>query len=124
MTIFIFGNPDLPIDSLPIRILPKLQKAFPKIQFIAKDPHDDWEMPKELIMIDTVLGIKKVKIFSKLNCFAPPPRFSLHDFDLISQLRFLKKLKRLPKKFKIIGLPVMISEKEALKAITVIINTL
>ena len=38
MKIFVFGNPDLAGDNMALRILPKLQKKFPLIQFIHKDP--------------------------------------------------------------------------------------
>lgn len=43
MIIFVFGSPDLKIDSLPLRILPKLQEHFPNIKFIVKDPNEEWE---------------------------------------------------------------------------------
>ena len=44
MKIFVFGNPDLAGDNIALRILPKLQKKFPLIQFIHKDPLENWTL--------------------------------------------------------------------------------
>lgn len=127
MTIFIFGNPDLSFDSLPLRILPELKKRFPEIKFEFKDPNEEWEMPacagrpEELILIDTVFGIKQARVFDDLKHFENSPRVSLHDFDLITHLHHLRKLGKL-KKIKIIGIPPTISEKEALEQVSTILR--
>lgn len=115
MKVFIFGNPDLHSDSLPLRILPQLKKIYPCISFEVKDPNENWEVIENSVVIDTVTNLKKVKLFSDLEHFSNPPRISLHDFDVISHLRYLKKIGRLGQ-IKIIGLPPMISEKNALDA--------
>lgn len=122
MKVFIFGNPDLQFDSLPIKILPELKKRFAKIDFEIKDPNEEWEAPKNLIIIDTVLGINKPMVFKSLKNFSAPPRVSLHDFDAYANLKYLQKLGKI-KKIKIIGLPALslsngppiISEKKALE---------
>jgi len=101
-TVFVFGNPDLPEDSLPLRLLPKLKKQFPGINFELKDPNEEWEAPEELCVLDTVLGISQLTIFDNLEAFSNPPRFSLHDFDAISYLKYLQKLGKL-KKMKLHG---------------------
>lgn len=123
MTIFVFGNPDLPEDSLPLRLLPRLKELFPEIDFQIKDPNEDWDIPEEMVVIDTVSGIKTVTVFDDLSVFENAPRISLHDFDLGSYLKYLAKLGKL-KKIKIIGVPAsppggppMISEKQALEQI-------
>ncbi len=67
MKIFIFGNPELKNDSLPLEILPDLKKRFPKIFFEEKDSNEDWDMPENVLIIDTVVGIKKIKIAKTLN---------------------------------------------------------
>jgi hypothetical protein len=41
--IFIFGNEDLEMDSLPLRILPMLRQRFPEIDFVTTDPNEDIE---------------------------------------------------------------------------------
>lgn len=121
MKAYIFGNPDLAFDSLPIHLLPKLKKRFPEITFEIKDPNEELEIPEELIIIDTVLGINRTRVFNDLKHFANSPHVSLHDFDLISQLKYLEKLGKL-KKIKIIGLPSNISEKKALNEISTILR--
>ena len=122
-TIFVFGNPDLPQDSLPLRILSELEKKFPQIKFEVKDPNEEWEVPEELIVVDTALGLKEITVFDSLEKFATAPRVSMHDFDALTNLRFLQKLGRL-KKVKIIGLPPEMSESEAIQVINEIISKL
>ena len=120
MTIFIFGNPDLASDALTLRILPELKKRFPHIIFEVKDPQEEWDIPEELVMIDTIVGIEKVSIVTDIKKLIPPPTISLHDFDVASYLHYCKKLGKL-KKIKIIGIPPTILETEALPAVEEII---
>jgi len=114
MKIFVFGNPDLDFDSLPLKILPELKKQLSKIDFETKDPNEEWDVPEEFIVIDTVLGIDTPVIFENLENFSAAPRISMHDFDAFTNLKYLKKLGKI-KKIKIIGLPPIISEKKALE---------
>ena len=133
MKIFVFGNPDLAGDNIALRILPKLQKKFPLIQFIHKDPLENWtldngepsgrrlndrqicdqESEKEkIVIIDAVKGISKVTMFDGLENFtAAHKRMTMHDFDLYDELALLQKLKKLPK-VAIIGIPWGESEKD------------
>ena len=117
MTIYIFGNPDLSFDSFPLRLLPELRRRFPKIEFKILDPNEEWEIPENLIIIDTVIGLKKPQIFTNLDQFDQTPHISLHDFDALSNLRYLKKLGQL-KKITIIGLPSKISQKDAMASLS------
>jgi hypothetical protein len=120
-TIFIFGNQELEMDSLPLRILPELRRAFSSIHFEIKDPNEEWGVPEKLIIIDTVVGIKKVKIFEDLDSFDSAPRMTMHDFDALANLRYLKKLGKL-KEVKVIGVPSDMSESEALESVRIIIK--
>lgn len=134
MIIFVFGNQDFPQDSLPLRILPKLKKVFPKIEFRVQDPNEEWDVPEELIIIDTILDIKEITLFDNLDYFAKSPNISLHDFDALSNLLYLQKLgkignpvrsktpqtsadsaspNRTSNGIKIIGLPPTMSEEKA-----------
>ncbi len=113
-TVFVFGNQDLAADSLPLRILPDLQKSFPDILFTVKDPNEEWEITDPFIMIDTIIGIDQVTVFNGLENFIPPPAISVHDFDIMANLRYLQKLGKL-KTIKIVGIPPTISEKKALQ---------
>lgn len=114
MIVFVFGNQDLDIDNMPLRIAPKLKKFFPDIQFEIKDPNEEWPIPENLIVLDTVVGINEVKIFDNLDEFSAAPRVGMHDFDALANLKFLQKLGKI-KKIKIIGLPPGIDEKEVFK---------
>ena len=131
MKIFVFGNPDLAGDNMALRILPKLQKKFPLIQFIHKDPLENWTLDngelsgrrlndrqicdqkpekEKIIIIDTVKGISKVTVFDGLENFtAAHKRMTMHDFDLYDELALLQKLKKLPK-VAIIGIPWGVAE--------------
>lgn len=122
-TIFVFGNQDISQDALPLRILEGLKKLFPDAQFKTLDPNEEWEAPEELTIIDTVIGINRVKIFSDIDQFFNPPRISPHDFDVASHLKYLKKLGKI-KKIKIIGIPPTISEEEAIKEIGAILRSI
>lgn len=112
MEVWIFGNPDLPQDSLPVRLLPRLAKEYPNINFIIQDPLEEWPTKDELVIIDTVMGLEQVRIFTSLDDFGSTPLVSMHDFDLKIELAFRAKLGKLPP-FVIIGLPPQLSETAA-----------
>jgi len=115
-TIYIFGNPDLEMDSLPVKLIPELEKLYPQFTFILKDPNEEWDIPEEMIIIDTAVGLDNVTVFDDLESFTNTPNLSMHDFDALANLRYLKKLGRL-KKIKIIGIPPEIDPKKALEMI-------
>lgn len=121
LKIFVFGNEDLKEDNLPIRILPELQKKFPSIQFEMKDPNEEWDIPDELIVLDTTIGINEIKIFYDLDKFSKTPRVGMHDFDALTNLRYLQKLGKI-KKIKIIGVPPDMKEHEAVQKISEILE--
>jgi len=122
-SVFVFGNPELKADSLPLKLVPELVRAFPEISFEIKDPNEEWAVPAEMIVIDTIVGPKKVTMFDNLDAFESAPRLTMHDFDALSNLRYLKKLGKL-KKIKIIGVPPEISQKKALEAVGKILRGL
>ncbi|MEK7200893.1 MAG: hypothetical protein AAB672_02075 [Patescibacteria group bacterium] len=122
--VFIFGNIDLKNDSLPLRIIPKLQEKFPDIEFEIRDPNEEWVVPlpklndvEGITVLDTVIGIKDITIFDSLEKFALAPRVSMHDFDFLTNLQYLTKLGKI-KKIKIIGLPPDMEENEAIKKVS------
>lgn len=117
MEVWLFGNPDLEMDATPIALCDALRKKFPNILFEIKDPLDEWNMPDELLIIDTVVGIPSVRIFTSLDDFQHNARVTMHDFDLGMQLTFLKKLNKLPP-IRIIGVPPTLNKGEALSQIT------
>jgi hypothetical protein len=116
MRIFVFGNEDLEMDSLPLRLVPELRKQFPEHDFLVHDPNEEWDTCEPFWVIDTVVGLKEPRVFDSIDVFVTQPNLSMHDFDALTNLRFLKKLGKLPE-IKIIGLPVGILETTALQYI-------
>ena len=121
MNIYIFGNIDLPNDSLPLLILPELEEMFPDIHFEIKDPNEEWDVLDDITIIDTVVGIKDVTIFENLEKFSSAPRVGAHDFDALTNLRFLQKLGKI-KNVKIIGVPPDMEESEAIRKVSELIK--
>ena len=104
MTVFVFGNADLVADSLPLKLLPKLRKKFPNIDFQVRDPNEEWGDVENITIIDTVIGIENITVFDNLKVFVRAPRMTTHDFDAYTNLLMLEKLGKI-KKIKIIGVP-------------------
>ncbi len=121
--IYIFGNPDLEIDSLPIKLLPALRKQFPQITFTTLDPNEEWEVDKDMLIIDTVVGINEITVFDSLSAFMKVPRMTCHDFDAYSNLMFMQKLKKI-NSTTIIGLPPSIPVDIALKKLSKVIKSI
>jgi len=118
-TIYILGNPSVEQDSLPVKLLPKLQSSLPQFSFQHLDPTENLPEQKHLILIDTILGIKEVKILTEtdLEKIQPSPNYSLHDFDLSLSLKLMKKLNKI-NKVTIIGIPENGNEEKILNQIT------
>ncbi len=113
-TIHIFGNPLLDFDNLPLKLAPKLKKLFPEINFVITDPNENIKpVNKELIIIDTVEGAKKVTLIDDLEKIQTEKIYSLHDFDLALNLKLLQKIGKL-EKVKIFGIPMEGNKKEIL----------
>ena len=119
--IFIFGNEDLQDDSMPLRILPKLVEKFSEIEFETVDPNEDWEVPENVMVIDTAVGIKDVTVFDSLDKFSAPSRVGMHDFDALTNLRLLWKLGKI-KKIKIIAVPAEMGKSEVVEKISEILE--
>ena len=73
-----------------------------------------------MTILDTVLGIDAVSVFSDLDVFSRPPRLSLHDFDALANMLYLKKLGKIGK-INIIGIPPAISEEGALEGVSALL---
>lgn len=123
-TIYIFGNPLLPFDNLPIKLASKLKKRFPEINFIIQDPNENLRPEKkELTIIDTVLGLKEVTVFNDLNKIQLDKIYSAHDLDLGLNLKLLQKIGEL-KKITIFGVPQNINGQIAFKQLSKLISNL
>jgi len=120
--ILVCGNALVKEDSLPLRLLPLLKKEFPDIGFKEFDAVEELEDEGEyLLILDTVVGIKHVKVFEDIDSFSDSPRFSLHDFDLLSYLKLLKKVGKV-RKVRIIGVPAEDGEHAAFDEISLILR--
>ena len=110
--IYVFGNPLVKEDSLPLKLIDKLREEFPNIEFEEFDTVEDLELKKELNIIDSVKGIKKVELIEDLEKIITDKIYSIHDFYLGYNLKLLKKIKMI-EKVRILGIPVKIDESEA-----------
>jgi hypothetical protein len=105
MKVYVFGNPDVNIDSVAIKAASCLKNKIPQVNFVFVTPNTDLSFSgSHPVILDTVSGIKKVTVINDLDSFVLPPRSTVHDFDLGFQLKYLKKLGKL-NKITIIGLP-------------------
>lgn len=106
MTIYIFGNPIEPSDSLPVQLIPILKKEFPDITFIHADPTENWwQGEKEIVILDTVKGIDKVTLLKDLDAFQKQSMITPHDYDVYVDLMLMKKIREITS-VTIIGIPV------------------
>ena len=126
MKIYVFGNPLVKEDGLPIKILPALKKSFPKIEFIAADPNENFPAKgeKNIIILDTVKGLNKPRLlgFGELENIANTP-VSPHDYDLMFHLQILQKLRKIDK-IKIIGIPFRYNKNSLVNWLTNVIPDL
>lgn len=124
-TIFYSGNIILGCDNKPNLLIPSLKKKFPELNFLHYDPTE--ELPEsfsgKLILIDTVVGISEVTIFHNLNNFSPSPSVTLHDYDIILNLKLMIKLKKI-KEVIIIGIPQKGTLKNLLNQTEMILKTI
>jgi len=122
MKIYIFGNPLLPNDSLPIKWKGRLRKAFPGIIFELADPNENFPRigERNLTILDTVIGIKE-PIVLDLDDFQKNKNSPVtpHDYDLLFHLLLLKKLKKIDSA-KIIGLPNIETEDIFVKLVSIL----
>lgn len=112
-TIYCFGNPKLPTDSLALELAQELE--IPGVEFIAcLSPEELCEHnAKELWIMDVARGINKVTLLSDISKLKTAKLVSLHDFDLAYFLKLMEKMGELPE-VKIIALP-MKGEKKTIK---------
>jgi len=127
MKVSVFGNPDVKIDSLVVKMVPRLKKKFPKIEFRVEDPGEglrppsDKDRPCQWVILDVAKGVDKVRVFEDLDKLVTEKRVSLHDYDVSMELKLLKRIGKV-KKLKIVSVPMEMSKRKALKEITRILE--
>jgi len=104
MTVYVFGNPDTPLDNLAI----KVAKNIKSVDFVFVSPNEDlpFSGQKHVVIMDTVQGIGEVTLFTEkdLDKIVTSHSATAHDYDLGFQLKYLKKLGQLSQ-FSLIALP-------------------
>ena len=120
--VLIFGNLILKQDSVPLKLLGRLQNEFPKIKFIEFDPNDDLEKEgRQLNIIDCVQSIKKVTLITEIDKVVTSKIYSMHDFDLGYSLKLLKKFNYLDN-VRIFGVPMNMGEDKAFNELVPLIR--
>jgi hypothetical protein len=104
MTIYLVGNSAVKSDSSPLKLKSHIIKAFPKISVIECDPAESFIPEEGSIIIDTVKGLPKPRIFDNLAEFESDCQVSVHDYGLFFHLKLLMKLGK-TRNVTILGLP-------------------
>jgi Ni,Fe-hydrogenase maturation factor len=107
MKVYVFGNQDDSKDKIALEIASKIEGE--NIEFIKINPNQDLPFinEKQVIILDTVEGIKDVTLISDkdLDKLILSKSLTVHDFDLGFQLKYLKKLGKIGEII-IIGIPM------------------
>ena len=120
--ILLFGNPMLKEDSLPLKLMPRLIKKLPQVEFKEFDPNDNLENEgRSLNIIDCVQKIKKVTLITEIDRIETSKIYTMHDFDLGYNLKLLKKMDYLDE-VRIFGVPMRMKEDEAFKQLVKLIS--
>lgn len=109
-------------DSVPLKLLGRLGRRFPKVEFIEFDPNDNLENEgRDLNIIDCVKGIRKVTLITDIDKVVTERIYSMHDFDLGYSLKLLKKFGYLDS-VKIFGVPMRMKEDKAFEQLEAMIS--
>jgi Ni,Fe-hydrogenase maturation factor len=111
-TIYVFGNPLVKEDSLALKLLGRLRRKFPDLDFKEFDTTEDLEPEMEISIIDAVKGIKEIELIDDVDRIASDKIYSMHDFDLGYNLKLMKEMGMI-KKVKIFGIPIGIAKEKA-----------
>lgn len=110
-------------DSLPLKIIPELKKIFPKIEFLEFDVVEDLQdKGKNLVIIDSAEGIKKVCLITDFDALETAPITTMHDFDLAYTLKLMKKTGMI-KTAKIFCIPTTMQKEKAIKQLVPLIKS-
>lgn len=124
-TVFLFGNPDLPFDAVPVELFVPLSETFPHLRFQVVDPNE-LDLPEdgnELVLIDTIEGLSKPRFVTIDEIAALKTRVTAHDFDLASYLLLAKKVHK-NIGIRIIGIPMSYTKEQTLLEITPLLSSL
>ena len=124
-TVYLFGNPDLPYDAVPVELFGPLARKFPDMNFRVVDPNE-LDLPTEdedVIIIDTVEGLAAPRFISIDEIAQLKARVTAHDFDLGSFLLLAQKMNK-NIAIQIIGIPMSYDAGRALDEIKPLLSSL
>ena len=108
MKVYVFGTKDVPGDAMAIEVAEEVEGAVDGVSFVFVGPNEDVPFADEarVVILDVVHGMREVALISgdDIDRFTPPPRTTVHDFDLAFQLKYLKKIGRLGEVY-VVGIP-------------------
>ncbi|MDD5147832.1 MAG: hypothetical protein PHH08_00025 [Candidatus ainarchaeum sp.] len=120
--VFVFGNRLLEGDSIALKAAEELKnkRQSGKFEFEEIESLNDLEeIPDELVILDCAEGIEKIRVFADLKFLREKKNFSLHDFDLGTELLLFEKIGKLRgKKIRIIAVPQGMPLEEAVKGVS------
>ena len=123
MKVSVFGNPDVKIDSLVVKLVPKLQKKFSELEIRVEDPSEGLKPPEKgmWVILDVAKGVDRIRVFEDLDKLVTEKWVSLHDYDVSMELKLLKRIGKV-KEIKIVAVPMEMDKKKALEEITKILE--
>jgi Ni,Fe-hydrogenase maturation factor len=108
MNVYVFGNEYVAEDIRAIEVARELQNTVEGVSFVFVGPNEEVPFADEprVVILDTIQGIQDVALVEgdEFDGLLLSPRGSVHDFDLVFQLRYLKKLGKLGT-VTVIGIP-------------------
>ena len=112
MKISVLGNPDLKEDNAAIKLIPWLKRKYPGVEIKIEDPSGGMIPPKagEWLIVDACEGIDKITEFEDLDKFEALRRVGVHDYEVMTELKLLKKLGKI-NKLKILAIPIAFHRK-------------
>jgi Ni,Fe-hydrogenase maturation factor len=105
MKITVLGNQDLEQDNAGIKLIPWLKQKYPGVEIKIEDPSGGLDPSDDWLIVDVCKGIDKITEFEDLDKFESLRRVSVHDYEVITELKLLKKLGKI-KKLRILAVPM------------------
>ncbi len=132
--VLVFGNRLVKADSIALRVAEKLRGKMLGFEFrhagslldaqaASSDRTKTKGKKRNLILLDAVQGIKKVKLINDLGMLESAGAVSAHDLDLGFELRLLGKL-GIAKHPVIIGIPRKYALQKAAKEVELCLKSL
>ena len=124
MKVLVFGNPLVKKDSIALRLVPALRKAFPGVEFKEFDGAENLEAEGgDLLILDPADGLREVSLLEGTGALETGKAYSMHDFDLAITLKLLLKMGRI-RSVRIIAVPSSFPPRKALPGVRRTISSL